>query len=430
MKDAVNVRYEFGPYVLAPGHGLLLDEIYVHTPPKELALLELLVEAEGNLVTVNQIENSIWPNQLVSSASIARCLYALRKLLSKDGHNFVSTVPRRGYRLEVPVRRVEQVESRHVKQISSSVSAEAFSHYVEGLREANRPDPAAQARAKVLFEEAHRCDSTYVVPLAAIADTCMSQAIRGYREPREASRIARGACERALAVNPEMASVLAALGWFRGMVDQDLTEGFRLLDQALALDPEYARGHSYRAWLLRSTGLCDPGINAARRAVELDPHSMLTTHCLAWTLFCCGEVEEGLELERRLLRDKPYIDIAHGYVAIMAAWLGQMDEALAAGQQAALLSDRDPGMLTTLSYALARAGRSVEARAVAEESERAIIPRATRSHIAPIYVEIGETDRALELLKEARRDGCPFFLASRFDPRLSALAQLNEAASG
>lgn len=68
------VRYDFGSYVLMSGQELLCDGDVVHTPPKELALLEMLVQAEGELVSAQQIENQLWPNQQVSYASIARCV--------------------------------------------------------------------------------------------------------------------------------------------------------------------------------------------------------------------------------------------------------------------------------------------------------------------------------------------------------------------
>ncbi len=41
------------------------------------------------------------------------------------------------------------------------------------------------------------------------------------------------------------------------------------------------------------------------------------------------------------------------------------------------------------------------------------------------YVALGDEGRALELLREARDERCPFFAGARYDPRLGDLASDN-----
>jgi pentatricopeptide repeat protein len=41
--------------------------------------------------------------------------------------------------------------------------------------------------------------------------------------------------------------------------------------------------------------------------------------------------------------------------------------------------------------------------------------------LAPVYAELGDIERALDLLREARDEGCIWFAPARIDPRLASL---------
>ena len=81
----------------------------------------------------------------------------------------------------------------------------------------------------------------------------------------------------------------------------------------------------------------------------------------------------------------------------------------------------NPANLTAVSYVLARTGRAREARKLAASINVEEPPRAPRTHLAMTYVALGETETALELLRQARSEGCPWFATARFDPRIGAL---------
>ena len=126
-------------------------------------------------------------------------------------------------------------------------------------------------------------------------------------------------------------------------------------------------------------------------------------------------------MERMLRRDYPRDDIAQGYTALFAAYLGLGDEALAASSAALQLSADVPAVCAAMAYVQARVGKVTEARHLAEIAQAAELPRAPRPMIAPAYVELGEERRALELLQEAHEEGCPWLPPARLDPRLKKL---------
>lgn len=65
-------------------------------------LLQLLLHA-GEVVTKEELLESIWPNVAVVDGSLATAVSKLRKAMGDEDHPTISTVPRVGYRLAVPV---------------------------------------------------------------------------------------------------------------------------------------------------------------------------------------------------------------------------------------------------------------------------------------------------------------------------------------
>jgi len=275
-------------------------------------------------------------------------------------------------------------------------------------------------RAVELFEKACEADPEFAVAHAAIADCVLFQSMRGYVHPAEAFSIGLARTALALELDAELAPAHAVRGWFYCVAD-DLAKGFESFETALSLDPEYARGVMYYSYAQRLAGMRAESLETAHRAVKLDPHAILHQRGLAWRLFCCGMPEEALEIERGRVRDYPEDAEAHGIFGIYAAFLGLHDEAVKATERAIHLAANSPGVMTLHTYALACAGRHDQARALADSLQNEELPRAPRSHLAMTYVPLGDHDRALELLREAREEKCPWFRNARFDPRLESL---------
>jgi eukaryotic-like serine/threonine-protein kinase len=65
-------------------------------------LLQLLLHA-GEVVTKEELLESVWPDVMVVDGSLATAVSKLRKALGDEDHPVIVTVPRVGYRLAVPV---------------------------------------------------------------------------------------------------------------------------------------------------------------------------------------------------------------------------------------------------------------------------------------------------------------------------------------
>lgn len=76
----------------------------VDVEPKPFALLAVLAQANGGLVSKNDLLEKLWPRQVVSEAVLTQCILRARQAVDDVGHRIIVTVHRQGYRLGVPLR--------------------------------------------------------------------------------------------------------------------------------------------------------------------------------------------------------------------------------------------------------------------------------------------------------------------------------------
>ena len=111
MTDTLPVRVRFGDFELDLRAGELRQgERTILLQEQPFRLLRMLVECGGEVVTREEIQKTLWPNDTVVEfdKSITAAIKRLRKALgdSAEEPKYIETVARRGYRLRVPVERV------------------------------------------------------------------------------------------------------------------------------------------------------------------------------------------------------------------------------------------------------------------------------------------------------------------------------------
>jgi Tol biopolymer transport system component/DNA-binding winged helix-turn-helix (wHTH) protein len=99
--------YVCGSFVIDPVRGLLCQhgEI-VPLTPKAFEVLVALVERRGTIVEKDVLLKLIWPNTVVEENNLARHISTLRKVFGEQlsEHNYIVTVPGRGYRFVATVQ--------------------------------------------------------------------------------------------------------------------------------------------------------------------------------------------------------------------------------------------------------------------------------------------------------------------------------------
>jgi predicted ATPase/DNA-binding winged helix-turn-helix (wHTH) protein len=95
--------FRFGPFELRPERGHLLNAgVPVALGSRALAILTLLAERAGTIVSVQEIASHVWPNLFVQDNNLRVHLTAIRRVLraATGGAVEIINVPGRGYRLQ------------------------------------------------------------------------------------------------------------------------------------------------------------------------------------------------------------------------------------------------------------------------------------------------------------------------------------------
>lgn len=160
MAEQFQTVYEFPPFRLEPARRRLLrDGESIPLTPKAFDTLVLLVRHRDRVVDKDEALKALWPDAHVEESSLAQNVFAVRKALgdAPEGSQFVSTIPRRGYRFIATVQ--ERIEGAAVEKApeappgrswwrlavaAAAVAALAAVAYVAGSRAAARQEPSYQ----------------------------------------------------------------------------------------------------------------------------------------------------------------------------------------------------------------------------------------------------------------------------------------------
>jgi Tol biopolymer transport system component/DNA-binding winged helix-turn-helix (wHTH) protein len=111
MPVSADKIYEFGEWRLDPAEHLLLrNGSAVPLGPKLFDTLLVLVENAGRLVTKEEFMKRVWADSFVEDLALTQNISQLRKVLG-NGEPVIETVPKRGYRLLIPVIVSERTQS-------------------------------------------------------------------------------------------------------------------------------------------------------------------------------------------------------------------------------------------------------------------------------------------------------------------------------
>jgi Flp pilus assembly protein TadD len=198
---------------------------------------------------------------------------------------------------------------------------------------------------------------------------------------------------------PEAHSVL---GVAKGIGDFDWMGAEREFRRALELNPASARVRFHYGFAcLRPTGRLDEALWQFQQAVELDPLSALHNSLLAYWYYVRGQYDMATAQFQRAMDLDPGWYMPHWLLAIMLEHMGRHDEAIATAQKACELSGRNALTLGILGLAYGLAGRRNNAQALLQE----LTAQRHTTYVPPfamaaIYRGLGDVDQALEWLEK------------------------------
>jgi TolB-like protein/DNA-binding winged helix-turn-helix (wHTH) protein len=108
MPSLTSNLYVFGEFSVDPQNRVLrLRDEPVALTPKAFELLFLLIQRGGQVVSKDELMNSVWPDSFVEESNLTQTVFMLRKALGETANQrYILTVQGRGYRFAAEVKAV------------------------------------------------------------------------------------------------------------------------------------------------------------------------------------------------------------------------------------------------------------------------------------------------------------------------------------
>jgi len=300
-----------------------------------------------------------------------------------------------------------------------TVNSEAYQAYLQGqyffARGQDRED---LTKALSYAEEATQRDPGYAPAWAQRSLVLQTMAAVGLIDNTDGFRGARASADKAIALDPQLATGYLALAFVQIKHDWDWEGASMSLQKASLLAPGSAAVLAAQAQLARNVGHVEEAVVLYRQAIALDPLRANLHLALGDRLRCLGRYEEAraaLDKAQELNPQLSSLHLTRGQILLAE---GRQQEAVAEMQE----ENGDWEKLTGEALAYFAAGRRQES----DEALRKLVANHQNEsafQIAQVYAYRGEVDKAfawLDRAYEQRDPGAPELPA---DPLMKGLRQ-------
>ena len=286
------------------------------------------------------------------------------------------------------------------------INPEAYEPYLRGRYYLSNQFTMTSAlnAAKSNFEESIRKDPSFALAYSGLADSYVYLAFFGELPPELAYKSAKDAVNKALQLDDSIGEAYDTLGLLSWRFDWDWDAAERNFNKAIALAPSYSCAHEDRAVYLSFLGRRAEGLAeiAKSNAIDPGPSSAMAESASHYEM---RDFEALLDEGRRLVLSDPKEWTGHANLAAGYEGTGKLLEATFEYQKAVELSDGNPDAAAWLAHAYASIGKRAQAQRILRDLEQ----KSKSSYVSPytlatIYANLGDKDKAFELLERAYRE--------------------------
>jgi len=282
---------------------------------------------------------------------------------------------------------------------SSYVNLESYDKYLLGLHELGQGTRESENKAIQYFQEGIAKDPKDARLYAALAEA-YDAVTTYYSSPAEVMPRAKEAALRAVELDPNLGSAHVRLGYVRLFFDWDWPAAEREYRRALEINPSLPEAQLGYANYLATLGHFDEAISRVRQAYLFDPLALESRNEALWIYYFSGRMPETVEQCKKTIELEPAAGLPYAMLAMAYAQMGQRTETLQAAKNAIRLAN-SPSVITTTASALAHVGQGSEAKQLLSKAlEQAKERYVCRFLVADAYVELGDTEKALESLEQ------------------------------
>jgi serine/threonine protein kinase len=317
--------------------------------------------------------------------------------------------------------KLSAVEEADLKK-RSTASSEAYQLYLKGRYHWHKRMDEAFRTGLEYFQRAIQIDPTYALAYVGVADTYNIMALYGFLAPKEAFPNSKSAVLKALSIDHQLAEAHTSLAWVLHFYDWDWQGTEREYKQAIQLRDNYSSAHHFYSDYLESMGRVDDAIAELIRAIELDPFSMPIHTGLAWSYTYARRYDLVIEQCKKAIALDEHFPAIHILLGESYSLTGEHEKAIQQMEIAASLWFNSVISLSYLAYALARAGRTEEAREFLVKLDQLSEVRYVDSFLrALVHIALNETEVAFECLRKACDERSSWLIYMKVDPMLDPL---------
>ena len=282
---------------------------------------------------------------------------------------------------------------------------EAHTAYLQGLYLWNRRNAAGLRKAIGRFADAVRRDPAYAQAYGGMAMAYVVLPAYDDIDTDEMLDRAREAGERALALDSGNVQALTALAYADALQYRNQSAE-RLFDRAIAADSSFATAYFWRALLFLQQARNEEALADVMRARSLEPASLVINTAITQVLYGMRRYDDAEKSGRGVLQLDSAFQLGIVDLAKVLIEKGKAAEAVAMVQPILDLAGISHlEKVGVVGYALARAGRMDEAKALLSKPESQ--PRqgqSRRGMVAAALDAVGEREKAIEVLRAAVDD--------------------------
>jgi serine/threonine protein kinase/tetratricopeptide (TPR) repeat protein len=306
-------------------------------------------------------------------------------------------------------------------QRSYTENNEAFQLYLKGEHSRQKGTPAGTAESLNLYNQAIALDPNYALAYQGLSLAYRSSPAYGSMSPQEAYPKAKEAAQKALSLDPSLATAYASLASIKATYDWDFPGAEQEYKHAIQLSPNNAELHYSYGNFLVAMGRTDEALVELRNALQIDPSSLNIQTNIGWALYIAGRTNEAAAQLRRVLERDPTFARAHLNMGEILEEQGRYEEAIASIQRARELS-KDPLADMALGHAFASAGRRAEALKVVTDLEEKVRQGQVSSFLpAVVYAGLKDNDKAFYWLERAYQERSNWLALLKVGRRLKGL---------